>query len=85
MSIEGDTSNLRAPAELKPQRGGMFIDRRHVLATQAPAGRSGILPDSKPQRGDMFIDERHVLATQAPAGRHAGSMTAAAHKHLRMT
>ena len=51
MSIEGDASNLRAPAErnvyskqesarfLKPQRGGMFIDQRHTLATQAPAGR----------------------------------------------
>ena len=48
MSIEGNTSNPRAPAErnvyskrksaplvflsLKPQRGGMFIDGRHVYS-----------------------------------------------------
>ena len=71
MSIEGDASNLRAPAErnmysksgsapfsrfLKPQRGDMCIKTHHPR-------RSGILPDSKPQRGGMFIDGRHVLAT----------------------
>ena len=57
MSIEGNTSNLRAPEErnvyskresapfsrfpfLKPQRGGMFIDRRHACAKpKAPEGR----------------------------------------------
>ena len=51
MSIAGEMANSRAPEERnvysksavicfqKAQRGDMFIDARHILATQAPEGR----------------------------------------------
>ena len=50
MSIEGDTSNLRAPEErnvysksrsvfLKPQRGDMCIEYQHPKSPKAPEGR----------------------------------------------
>ena len=71
---------------LKPQRGGMFIDGRHVLATQAPAGRHvcriGLMHDKsrKPQlplqRSAMCIASGNLprflvfLFSEAPAGRH---------------
>ena len=56
MSIEGNTSNLRAPAErnvyskresvsffffLKPQRGGMFIARGMHQIHKSPRGATG--------------------------------------------
>ena len=71
---------------LKPQRGGMFIDGRHVLATQAPAGRHvcriGLMHDKSRktqlslQRSAMCIASGNLprflvfLFSEAPAGRH---------------
>ena len=41
---------------LKPQRGGMFIDGRHVLATQAPAGRQVNREARKLEREQAKLD-----------------------------
>ena len=48
MSIEGDTSDLRAPVALNPDLIG---EERNVYS--CPFSRF-----LKPQRGDMFIDSR---------------------------
>ena len=56
MSIEGDTSNLRAPEErnvysksrsvfLKPQRGDMCIEYQHPKSPKAPAGATCVVLD----------------------------------------